>query len=243
MILIKFLFIWLVYCPITVYALHDNSSLEILPPQHIWFSGYEWEVKAGRYYPGKNNWAKDNVWVDDKGYLHLKISQHAGQWYCAELATVRRFGYGVYQFQVIGQVDKLDPNMVLGLFVYPGEETGFNEKNEIDIEFAQWGKKDAPRGNYTVTPDTHPFLFSLEGNYTVHQFTWDKQQVLFQSFHGHAPNENQEISNWLYIPEQYKKTAPVPPVRVHMNFWLYLGHPPSDGQEREIVIRKFVFIN
>jgi len=241
-ILSQILFIGVVNSSITVHASPDNGSLESGSPKYIWFSGYEWKVKSGHYAPGKNEWRADNAWVDIDGYLHLKITQQAGNWYCAEVTSLKPFGYGVYQFQVISQIEKLDPNMVFGLFVYPSEEKESNKDNEIDIEFAQWGKLDAPRGNYTVTPDVYSFPFSLEGNYTVHQFTWDSQQVQFQSFHGHMPAKKTEFSNYLYIPSDYGKIAPVPPVRVHMNFWLFLGDAPLDNEEREVVIRSFKFI-
>ncbi|NEU73400.1 hypothetical protein PI95_012690 [Hassallia byssoidea VB512170] len=40
------------------------------------FSGYVWEVRSsGDGGPGPNHWSSDNVWVDQDGYLHLKITQ------------------------------------------------------------------------------------------------------------------------------------------------------------------------
>lgn len=208
----------------------------------IFFSGYEWEIKSGRYHPGKNDWLADNVWVDQEGLLHLKINRVGGQWYCAELSTVKSFGYGTYQFQVIGEVDKLDPNIVLGLFVYPGPENP-DESNELDIEYTKWGKPDGPIGNYTVTPskETYRFPSSLNGNYTTHQFTWTDKQVLFQSFYGHVVNHDVEFANWLYNAQKYNGKIALPPVRVHMNLWLLKGKPPLDGQEQEIIIKKFIF--
>lgn len=210
--------------------------------KYIVFAGYEWEVKEGRYHPGKNDWLANNVWVDKQGYLHLKVSRVGNRWYCAEVSSVKRFGYGSYQFQVIGAVDKLDPNIVLGLFVYPGREN-FAEDNEIDIEFTKWGEPDAATGNYTVAAaaETYHFPFYLDGNYTSQQFTWTKNQILFQSFHGHVPSDDTQFSSWLYNSDEYLGKMPKPPVRVHMNLWLFLGKPPIDGQEREVVIKNFIF--
>ncbi len=219
----------------------DNLNDSQLP-KRIFFSGYEWEVKAGRHHPGKNDWLADNVWVDSEGLLHLKITRRDTQWYCAELRTVKSFGYGTYQFQVIGTVDKLDPNIVLGLFVYPAPENP-DEGNEIDIEYAKWGKPEAPSGNYTVASSstTYHFHSLLEGNYTTHQFVWTDQQVNFQSFHGHVVTEDMEIANWLYNAKTYQGKTAVPPVRVHMNLWLFRGKAPLDSQEQEIIINKFIF--
>ena len=119
----------------------------------IRFSGYDWKVKFGTHEgPGPNNWSENNVWVDQNGYLHLKLTQQGDRWYCAEVLTQDRLGFGRYQFWVVGRVDRLDPNVVLGLFNYPTPDVGPDGTNEIDIEFAQWGKPEAPIGNYTVWP-------------------------------------------------------------------------------------------
>jgi len=223
-------------------AANHNRLADNRATKHIFFAGYEWEVKSGHYYPGKNDWLADNVWVDNEGFLHLKITHVGKQWYCAEVASVRRFGYGSYQFQVIAPVDKLDANIVLGLFVYPGPENP-DQKNELDIEFAKWGKPGQPIGNYTVTPSqkTHHFSFSLEGDYTTHQFIWTKEQILFQSSYGHVMNDATEFSSWLYNTQEYDGKTAIPPVRVHMNLWLFMGKSPLDGQEQEIIIKNFIF--
>ena len=230
---------------ITCYAGNDLSEDTLNDKQlakHIFFAGYEWEVKSGRYNPGENEWLSDNVWVDRDGFLHLKITRVGSRWYCAELSTIKFFGYGTYQFQVIGAMDQLDPNIVLGLFVYPGSENT-DEGNELDIEYAKWGKVDGPIGNYTVVPSeaTYHFPCLLNGNYTTHQFIWTDEQVLFQSFHGHTVQDEMEFANWLYRTKYYKDKNVVPPVRVHMNLRLFRGNPPLDGKEQEFIIKRFIF--
>ncbi|HWR38504.1 MAG TPA: glycoside hydrolase family 16 protein [Patescibacteria group bacterium] len=211
--------------------------------KHIFFSGYEWEVKSGYYGPGKNNWSPDNVWVDKDGLLHLKITRAGDQWYCAELLSVDRFAYGGYLFQVIGAIDQLDPNLVLGLFVYP-DDGNPDPDNELDIEFTRWGEPEGPVGHYTVTQaeETHRFPFSLAGTYTTHRFVWSADNVLFQSFHGHTDKATSEFQRWLYRADDYEEQITVPPVRVHMNLWLFRGTPPLNGEEQEIVVKKFQFL-
>jgi hypothetical protein len=106
----------------------------------IRFSGYDWIVRpSGTGGPGPNQWDENNVWVDGSGYLHLKLSQRAGRWYCSEVYTKDRLAFGSYQFWVIGHVDKLDQNVVFGLFSYPTPDVGPDGTNELDIEFAKWG--------------------------------------------------------------------------------------------------------
>lgn len=225
----------LVFFASTVHAANNSN-------ENIFFSGYEWEVKSGRHAPGKNNWLGNNAWVDKDGFLHLKITRTDSQWYCAEVTSVKSFGYGSYQFQVIAPVDKFDPNIVLGLFVYPGPENSDTD-SELDIEFSKWGEPDGPAGTYTVTSSQTAYHFpcSLDGIYTAHQFSWTDNQILFQSFHGHELNENTVFNSWLYNSNEYMGKIATPPIRVHMNLWLFLGKAPMDGQEQEVIIKKFIF--
>jgi len=123
------------------------------PAKTLRFAGYDWVAKSATHEgPGPNNWNENNVWVDQGGYLHLKLTKQGDRWYCAEVLTKDRLGFGRYQFWVVGRLDRLDPNVVLGLFNYPTPDVGPDGTNEIDIEFAQWGKPEAPIGNYTVWP-------------------------------------------------------------------------------------------
>ena len=71
-----------------------------------------------------------------------------GKWYCAEVFSNDKLGFGRYEWYVIGRVDKLDKNVVLGLFPYLGPAG----RNEIDIEMAARGKANNDRGNFTVWP-------------------------------------------------------------------------------------------
>lgn len=211
-------------------------------PRIIQFSGYEWVLKTGYRAPGKNHWSGDNVWVDQEGLLHLKITHTGKRWHCAELMTVNTFGYGDFQFQVIAPLGQLDPNLILGLFVYPSDENPY-EDSELDIEIAKWGDQAGKPGNYTVasSKETHRFHFFLEGNYSTHQFRWSREKVLFQSFHGHDTADKEPFSRWVYNADRHHGKNAAPPVRVHMNLWLFLGKAPWYGQEQEVIIKGFVF--
>lgn len=224
-------FFWLLPEASAMLPINQNSDSKI--SKNINFSGYEWDIKTGRHAPGTNNWSRDNCWVDENGYLHLKITKVKDQWYSAEVSTKLLFNYGLYQFEVIGPVDRLDPNVVLGLFVY-------SEKSEIDIEFAKWGKRNAPSGNFTVVPTTTwSFPVSLEGCYTLQQFDWGKKQVGFSSYHGHMPDKQMLITYKQFSLAKEVKSIPTPPVKVHINLWLFKGNAPTDNQEVEIIIKAF----
>jgi hypothetical protein len=186
--------------------------------------------------------------MDDKGRLHLKISRKNDRWACAEVSTTRRFGFGTYQFQVVGRVDQLDRNVVLGLFNYPPRSVGPDGTNEIDIEFARWGLPDAPIGNYTIWPaeqgvkqTSKTFSFTLTDDDTTQRFTWKKESILLQSLRGHRDDSDEEFGRWLFHPADYQRRIPQQPMPVLINLWLFRGKAPTDGREVEIILMGFKF--
>jgi hypothetical protein len=214
----------------------------------IEFGGYTWAVRSGRGGPGPNVWNEQNVWLDAETNLHLKISLRDGKWSCAEVTMRRRLGFGRYQFQITGRLDRLDDNVVLGLFSYPTEDVGPDGTHEIDIEFARWGDAKNPMGNYTVWPVVKPlrqgsksFPFALTGDQTTHWFIWSRDKVKFRSLQGHREDDGEEISTWLYSPSEAARHISQQPMPVHINLWLFKGLAPKDGREVEVIIHDFKF--
>lgn len=212
------------------------------------FSGYDWHVKTGdELGPGPCNWSDSNAWVDSDGYLHLKLTCRAGKWYSAEVRTIRSLGFGRYQFQVIGEIDRLDRNVVLGMFNYPTPEIGPDGTHEIDIEIGRWSNSDLPNLNFNVWPtrlgettSTHlAHFFSLNGTYTTHRYTRSRSSIFFQSLHGHRSDNRNEIARWRFAPTDAASRISRRAMPVHLNLWLFRGRPPSDGREVEIVVRSF----
>jgi hypothetical protein len=98
-------------------SLKNKSHPPVTGERIIQFSGYDWVVRDGSLSgPGPNTWNRSNVWMDENGDLHLKISRTESGWTCAEVTTIERLGFGIYQFQVIGPIDQLDANVVFGMF-------------------------------------------------------------------------------------------------------------------------------
>ncbi|MDD5747731.1 MAG: IPT/TIG domain-containing protein [Actinomycetota bacterium] len=223
-------------------------------------SEYYWEVAKGTSSPGPNNWDQKNVWQDSDGYLHLRISKDGSKYYCAGVYSTQKFGHGTYDWQVKGPVDKLDPNVVFGMFGYLNGTTPYT--NEIDIEFARWGNPKWDNGNYTVWPANlisnyssvcHTYEADLKGaDESTHRYTWGpnehyKENVTFRSFKGFKPIEYESMylqhwgvgTNGNHIPSQ--------PLNIHMNLWLHDGNAPYYPSNRhnvveEIVIKNFQFI-
>ena len=211
------------------------------------FSGYTWVVKNSgttKIGPGPNFWTKNNVWVDSNGWLHLRIAKNATgkKWLCAEVQSTQSFGYGKYQWNVEGAIDKLDKNVVLGLFNYSGND-GFDE---MDIEFARWGDSLAPNLNYTVWPAqtgntnfSYTKDFSLTGTYTTQRFTRSSNSVVFKSMYGfYNDDTNLYASATCTSPPKSISTLSMP---VYLNLWLMQGRNPSNGLGEEIIIHNFTY--
>ena len=146
----------------------------------------------------------------------------------------------MYRFDVVGRLDELPATAVLGLFNYAAPQFTTDGTRELDIEFSQWGTtNNANRINYSVwnTPSGEPaatqaFPLQQFGTYTWHRFTWRTDGVEFASFHGHD-DERYPIARQTLAAHG---TTPRP---VHLNFWLFRGEPPADGQPLEVVVSRF----
>jgi hypothetical protein len=213
------------------------------------FSGYTWIVRpTGKGGPGPNDWSQENAFVDTNGWLHLRLTKQKDRWHCSEVYTQERLGFGRYEFWLVGRLDQLDQNVVLGLFNYPPSDVGPDGTHEIDIEFAQWGNASAPIGNYTVWPvktsvkrESKLFSFVLNSDFSTHRFTWSPTNIVFQSEHGHAQEKSASFAHWVYQPADAAARVSQKAMPVHLNLWCFNGRPPTNGQPVELIVRAFKF--
>ena len=212
------------------------------------FSGYTWEVRSGQGGPGPNHWTPHNAWIDSGGALHLRVSVVNGIWQCAEVYLDQRLGFGTYEFKINGPIDRLDRNVVLGLFDYPTPDVGPDGTNEIDIEYSHWGNAANPIGNYTIwpaqagmNPASHTFAFTLTDDRTTQRFTWGADAISFLSLAGWTGANRAHLGQWAYHPPNPAPHIPQNPLPVHLNLWLFQGHAPTNAQPVEVVIRSFHF--
>ena len=213
------------------------------------FSGYTWTVTSsgtGTQGPGPNHFSASNAWVDASGFLHLKLAKNAttNKWECAEVTLNQNLGYGKYQWKVEGAIDKLDKNVVFGMFNYSGND-GYDE---MDIEYSRWGYATNNNLDLTLYPATGSTqssvettaLVNLTGTYTTHRFTrYHADSVKFQSIAGFYDNDtNVYASQTWKNPPHSISTLSMP---VLINLWLFNGVAPSNGQSVEIIIHEFKF--
>lgn len=210
-------------------------------PRTVRFAGIDWAVKAGRGLgPGPNDWSDDprSLWVDDAG-LHLRIRRDGDRWLCAEATAGAVARFGPHLFRIATPLDRLDPIVSLGLFLYRDDD------REIDIEFARWGNPAAANAQYVVQPALpgriHRFPWSGPRP-SVHRIDWGPGSVAFASGPdrrdppGDRPSPGEE---WIF------SGGPIPQesagLRIHINLWLFRGRPPTDGTEVETVISRMDF--
>lgn len=210
------------------------------------FSGYAWHVKANPepVGPGPNAFADgpENVWIDDAGRLHLRITYQAGRWWSAEVISTRSFGYGTYRFVLDTNVDELDPQVVLGLFTW-STAPAFSHR-EIDLEISRWGQADNENGQCVLQPYQRPhniarFALPLGLPASIHSFTWAPDRVVCQSLQG-----SDVLPTSARIHEHtFTDAIPVPGgENARINLWLLGGRAPAAGREVEVVISRFEFL-
>lgn len=220
---------------------NGNPATNAPSERVIKFSGYDWIVRktnTTKEGPGPNLFSdtEDNVWVDDKGRLHLKITHKGGLWYCSGISMRNSLSYGKYTFFVNSDITQLDENVVAGLFTY------LTDVEEIDIEFSKWSLGNNMNSQFAVQPSDksgNKVRFDIPANVgsTSHSFNWQKDKIEFESL-SNLTSSPKVLHKWEYkgpnIPMDKEE-------RLKINLWLFRGQMPKSLMEQEIVIDSVTF--
>jgi hypothetical protein len=228
---------------VAVSVVDGQGPAPVLPlPKTLHFSGYEWTASAGPiFHAGSRNFFDPaNVWTDEKGALHLRISGSQGKWNVAELKLTHHLGYGTYRFQV-RDISHLEPSAVLTLITWDGAGTE-SDRHELDVELGRWGYLDNDNVHYVIQPYYVPANFvtfrASPGAYT-HSFRWEPGQVTFSTITG---SDNGGLG---HIINRHVFTSAVPtPGGESVRIALYVfhqGHIPLKT-ENEAIIDKFEYL-
>jgi len=218
----------------------------------IEFSGYWWSVLQSDYRigagPNRFTDSPNDVWVDPNGYLHLSVVNKDPNWYCSEVIANANLGYGTYVFTVKNRVDILDPNLVLGLFTYDVPDS-LGKFREIDVELSRWGLIGNDNAQFVVQPSEDPgnkhrfnIDYSADTDITTHVFKWKKNRIDFQSYYGNymeKPPKEYLIQSWSYKGDDVPAAGEENP---RINFYLISGAAPANGQNAEVVIKRFRYM-
>lgn len=225
----------------------DDCSLYTVPTSMIRFANRDWIVIDQPSSPGENYYSTNCVWVDTNGWLHMELKKINGIWYCPFLEGTQSLGFGEYRWYVGNALERIDSNLVVGLFTYAQESVFGTNQNEVDIEVSH--AFPGTQTNcllFTVQPYTIPgnsYQHPLEttNDLTTHRFIWRPDRVDWQSYYGHTPeplDDNHFIAAWRFegrgIPIE---TNEVP----YMNLWLFYTNAPVNTQSVEMIIRDFSF--
>ena len=234
--------------------LMNDTAVAQTSPRTCEFSGYTWELRRsnGPEGPGPNRFLDNRrtIWLDDAGDLHLKVWERLGVWFAAEVVLTESLGYGTCIFETIGEIDDMDPPVILGMFTY--DHNPEYDHREIDIEYGLFGAARGPNAQFVLQPfdkagNRLQFSADLDGHYLTHAFQWTPDAIVFASYHGHradelaagnlfAVSDDSVLARWTFDGD-------VPPPgeeKIHINLWLYQTEHPS--RDHEVVFRSFTFI-
>ncbi len=223
-------------------VVNGGGPAPVIPsPKILNFSGYEWTTSAGPiFHAGSRNFFDPgNVWTDETGALHLRISGSAGKWGAAELKLTRSLGYGTYRFQ-LRDVSHLEPSALLTLITWDGVGTE-STRRELDVELGSWGDPDNTNVNYVVQPYYVPadiVAFRMPAGVYTHSFRWEPGKVTFSTVAGPGNTGAGRVIN------QHVFTSGVPSsqgqsVRIAL-YVFHQGKIPVKN-ENEVIIDKFEY--
>ncbi len=231
-------------------TLETEQWLDFPSGRTIAFSGRNWRVKGGGWYgPGTNYFtpSASGTWVDANGYLHLTLKNVNGTWNATEVTATDALGYGDYILTTEGRLDLVDPQSVLGIFLWeygPCYDAGYlwwNPYNEIDIEYSRWADPAAAITQFVAQPYYYNGNITrfdatfADGEVTSHAMRWLPNKVEYRVWRG-GPNDESPanmIYSWNYAgPHVPRPESP----RMHLNFWKLDGTPAAN---QEVVFRSF----
>jgi len=210
-------------------------------PKTISFSGYEWTVHDRTVNRGGtvNVFDPENVWTDEKGYLHLRIAKKNGQWTSAEVNLTRSLGYGTYRI-VVRDVTQMDPATVLSIFTWDEQGAKLNRR-EMNLDISRWGDPDNKNLQYVVQPYYIPanvVRFNAPAGVMTHSLRWEPGKASFRS-------EFVKRSNKKELPvaeHDFMSGIPTPKTEtLHLSLFNFGYSKVPLQKETEVVIEKFEY--
>lgn len=208
----------------------------------IHFSGYDWKVRSAENDRGgeSNFYDPANAWIDEKGYLHLRMEERGDHWTCAEVDLTRSLGYGTYRF-VIQESRQQQPSTVLGMLIWDEMALDATRK-ELDIELSQWGNPDSQNAQYVVQPYYLPgnvARFTVPGGVSTHIIRWEPRAASFKTMLGDGSDaRSKSVAEHIF-------TAGIPTPgaeKVHLSLYRFKRAKGLSQRPAEVVIEKFQYL-
>jgi len=225
---------------IAVATIKGRGEFVPAPMKRLTFSGYEWDVRQSPSdRGGANDYAPDNAWVDDQGFLHLTLRRREGRWTSAQVTLTRTLGYGTYVF-VVRDTSQLDPAAAMGMLTYDDRGADQNHR-ELSIEISQWGDRSLSNAQFVVQPYYVPAnvsRFVVPPGRATHSFRWEPGRALFRTVRGAGLQAGQPA----VAQHEFTSGVPTPGdehVQINLYFFRYAPHPPEG--DVEVVIERFQY--
>ncbi|MBL4635718.1 MAG: hypothetical protein JKY56_17790 [Kofleriaceae bacterium] len=193
--------------------------------------GLLWDVRESEVLlgAGPNYWssAKESVFVDSAGRLHLRLRTSGGRWLSSEVSTSLPCCYSRVTAQIEGPIGLLDPRVVAAVFLYR------SDTSEIDVEFAKWGQLGGPNAQFVVAPAVpatriRTLKVAPATRRVVVTINWEPESIDFSI----TPDSLAPMT-WRYLGTE----RPTPNEhRLHINLWLFGGTPSADLSDVELTI-------
>ncbi len=213
-----------------------------VPSNRINFSGYQWFARRLSLERNsvKTVFDPTNAWTDERGFLHLRVTNNSGELKSAQIELMTTLGYGTYIFTV-GDISGLEPSCVLSLSTYDRLESGQNHR-EMMIDISPSSGKCNKNLSYLIQPDYLPtnaamFNVSTSGVLT-HSFHWQQGKVKFKTVRGRDANGAETLAEHTFtlgIPTSEGE-------RIRIGLLITDYSPQSLQMETEVVIEKFEYL-
>jgi hypothetical protein len=210
-------------------------------PKTVTFSGYDWLVRQTQNdRHGMNDYDARNVWIDERGHLHLLLTERDGRWTSAELRLTHSLGYGTYSFDVRDTSD-VDPSAAFSMYTFDplGSDQNFRE---LTIDISRWGESGNMNGQFVVQPETVPanvFRLVIPAGLVTHSFRWEPGRVLFRAARsGATPSAEHVVAERLFtarVPTAGAETA-------HLTLLYNRNATRPPAKPVEVVVEKFSFL-
>ncbi len=223
--------------PVHAVVTAEGQKLDQGTLKKLDFSGYEWLVRDTEGSPAgsRNQYESANAWVDQKGFLHLRIRETAAGWTSAEVRLVPSLGYGSYRF-VVSDVSALEPPVVLNV------SNGSGPTHEMDLEISRWGALTGKNSQYVVQPydvAANVVRFLSPPGRLTYSFDWAPGRIGFRTVRGAGPGSNADlIAAHLFtsgVPSPGRET-------LHLNLYIFDNKSVHIQHGAEVTIEKFDYL-
>jgi hypothetical protein len=206
------------------------------------FGGYSW-VATG--ITSERNgvptaYSAENVTLDAKGHLHLRIVRKDDKWTCSQIILPQSFGYGTYAFTV-SDVSHFEPATVLTLFTWD-DLGGEQNHREMDIEISRWGDPAAKNAQFVLQPyyvSENVARFSVPPGRVTYSFTWQPDKLSFQA----VPASDEGSPGKPFATHVFSSGIPTPGKEsASINFCAFGYSKTPLKKDAEVIVEKFQYL-